>query len=126
MLSGRLLHFITFFMAISMSNLLTNMPTDPDRYTKEIVDILLQNHHAPVERIVSHGQITEAGQWYDQVEDEWVAIISGEAELLFEDGRILRMKTGDHVLIPAHQKHRVTWTPPDRATVWLAVFVPAS
>lgn len=109
-----------------MGNLLTNIPNDLVGKTNEIVDILFENQHARVERIVSHGQVTAADQWYDQVQDEWVAVLSGEAELLFEDGKILRMETGDHVLIPAHQKHRVAWTTPEKPTVWLAVFVSAS
>jgi cupin 2 domain-containing protein len=31
------------------------------------------------------------------------------------------MEPGDHVHIPAHRRHRVEWTDPAQATVWLAV-----
>ena len=47
---------------------------------------------------------------------------SFRAKLLFEDGETVEMTPGDHVLIPAHWKHRVEWTTPDEPTVWLAVF----
>ena len=31
------------------------------------------------------------------------------------------LRPGDYVEIPAHARHRVTWTDPDQATVWLAI-----
>ena len=37
-------------------------------------------------------------------------------------GESVQMATGDHILIPAHRKHRVKWTTPEEPTVWLAVF----
>ena len=39
-----------------------------------------------------------------------------------EDGSVKRLDTGDHVNIPAHTKHRVSWTDPEQETIWLAVF----
>ena len=47
--------------------------------------------------------------------------LTGAAKLAFED-RVVEMKAGDSINIPAHQKHRVEWTSPDEPTVWLAVF----
>jgi len=42
--------------------------------------------------------------------------------LLFEGEAAPRpLVPGDHVLIPAHARHRVTWTDPDEPTVWLAL-----
>ena len=32
-----------------------------------------------------------------------------------------RLSPGDHIFLPAHLRHRVTWTAPDEPTVWLAV-----
>jgi cupin 2 domain-containing protein len=74
-----------------------------------------------IERIVSTGQVTAPGTWLDQAWDEWVVIVSGAATLELEDAPPLAMQPGDHLLIPAGRKHRVVWTDPDRATVWLAV-----
>ncbi|MGH8427200.1 MAG: cupin domain-containing protein [Gammaproteobacteria bacterium] len=76
-----------------------------------------------IERIVSKGQRSEPGFWYDQEQNEWVVLIRGEAELRFEDGnRSVRLTAGMHVNIPAHTRHRVEWTKQDEVTIWLAVF----
>lgn len=73
-------------------------------------------------RIVSTGQTTPNGEWYDQDEAEWVMVVTGSADLLIEgEEGARRMKAGDHVLIPSHVRHRVEWTDPDKPTVWLAL-----
>lgn len=79
-----------------------------------------------VERIVSRGQVTPPGEWYDQAGAEWVMVVEGAAELIFEgpDER-RRLTRGDFVFIPAHRRHRVAWTDPDQPTLWLAVHWPA-
>ncbi|MDD2923900.1 cupin domain-containing protein [Rhodoferax sp.] len=74
-----------------------------------------------IERIVSRGHQSAPDDWYDQAQHEWVLLVQGQARLQFED-HILHLSAGDHVNIPAHCKHRVTWTTPDQDTVWLAVF----
>jgi cupin 2 domain-containing protein len=74
-----------------------------------------------IERIVSRGHSSPAEGWYEQADDEWVMVVQGEAELRFGDGRSLQMRAGDHLHIPAMQKHRVAWTAPDQDTIWLAV-----
>ena len=73
-----------------------------------------------LERIVSTGHVTSAGQWFDQDANEWVAVLRGRAA---SGGRIraLRAGPGDYVLILAHRRHRVEWTDPDEPTVWLAL-----
>jgi cupin 2 domain-containing protein len=102
-----------------MENLFADLPTV---LPEELVTILADNQHVRIERIVSTGHRSPEGFWYDQDEHEWVAVLKGEARLVFEDGEAVPMKPGDHVLIPAHLKHRVEWTTPDEPTVWLAVF----
>ncbi len=75
-----------------------------------------------IERIVSHGHKSPPGFWYDQDCAEWVLLLRGAAILGFEDDpEPIRLEAGDHVLIPAHARHRVEWSDPDRPTVWLAV-----
>ncbi len=103
----------------NMSNLLGDIPT---QLREEIVTVLAESPHVRVERIVSNGHASPADFWYDQAEHEWVAVLRGEAKLLFDNGESLPIKPGDHVLIPAHKKHRVEWTTPNEPTVWLAVF----
>jgi len=75
-----------------------------------------------VERIVSHGQVSPPGFWYDQDEHEYVVILEGSAELEVEGVGLVRLGPGDWVDLPAHLRHRVAWTDPTTATVWLAVF----
>jgi cupin 2 domain-containing protein len=75
-----------------------------------------------IERIVSSGQASPPGFWYDQDQAEWVVLLAGAAGLRFEDEaepRVLR--PGDHLHIAAHRRHRVEWTEAEGLTVWLAV-----
>lgn len=90
----------------------------------EIIEILEQREDVRIERIISTGQSSPEGFWYDQDETEWVTVIAGEGHLRIEgNSELIRMKPGDWVTIPAHQKHRVEWTHPDQPTIWLAVFM---
>ncbi|MEW5831282.1 MAG: cupin domain-containing protein [Campylobacterota bacterium] len=59
------------------------------------------------------------GEWYDQVENEWVMLVCGEAMLEIA-GEVLRLRGGDHLLIPARTPHRVLSTAQD--TYWIGVF----
>ena len=49
--------------------------------SEEFFETLLQRPGVRVERIISTGQATPAGEWYDQAWDEWVLILSGAASL---------------------------------------------
>ena len=90
--------------------------------TDEVLETLLKTSHLRLERIVSTGQATPAGEWYDQNQDEWVILLSGKAGLLFEHETELRvLHPGDYVQIPAHLRHRVEWTDSSQPTVWLAL-----
>ena len=94
----------------------------PAHLPQEVVENLLQTGSFRLERIISTGQATPAGQWYDQDAPEWVILLSGGAGLRFEsEAQVRTLAPGDYVLIPAHCRHRVEWTDPDRATVWLAL-----
>ncbi len=91
----------------------------------ESLDVLLQNNNIRIERIISQGHTSPASGWYDQEDNEWVLIFEGAGTILFEDGREVTMRKGDYLHIPAHAKHKVSWTDPDRQTIWLAVHYPA-
>lgn len=93
----------------------------PENLDDEIIELLVQNEKIKIERIISKGHTSPATGWHDQETDEWVLVLKGAAILAFENGRELNIETGDHVNIPAHTKHRVKWTDPDRETVWLAM-----
>jgi cupin 2 domain-containing protein len=95
----------------------------PATLPEELVETLAEGKHVRIERIVSTGQASPEGFWYDQEESEWVVVLKGEAKLLFEgDAQPIHLRAGDHVSIPAHRRHRVEWTTHSEPTVWLAVF----
>lgn len=103
-----------------MDNLYSPVPSDlPD----ELTQVLLQEGSVRIERIVSEGHASPPDFWYDQDEHEWVAVLTGEARLMFEgEQQPLELQPGDCVHIPAHKRHRVEWTSPGERTIWLAVF----
>ena len=86
-----------------------------------LITTLLEAANIRIERIVSHGQASPEGFWYDQDQHEWVIVLKGAARLRFEDG-IVEMKPGNFINIPAHQKHRVEWTSPGEPTIWMTVY----
>jgi cupin 2 domain-containing protein len=94
----------------------------PENLPTEIFETLLATPHLRLERIISHGQATPAGEWYDQETHEWVVLLRGAACLIF-DGQpeIVVLRPGDYVHLPAHRRHRVAWTDLERPTVWLAL-----
>lgn len=94
----------------------------PQNLPAELIENLLVEDGLRLERIVSAGHVTPAGEWYDQNSDEWVVLLTGAARLLFEaPEEVVTLRPGDHLKIPAHCKHRVEWTDPDATTIWLAL-----
>jgi cupin 2 domain-containing protein len=94
----------------------------PQRLADEEITALLSTPALRIERIVSHGQASPPDFWYDQPQAEWVIVLAGRAELAFEgEAATRRMERGDWLHIPAHRRHRVAWTDPAQATIWLAV-----
>ena len=94
----------------------------PGTVLQEISEIILKTPGFFLERIISAGQATPPGEWYDQETHEWVVLLSGAAALLFEkEDQVMVLHPGDYVLIPAHCRHRVEWTDPGEKTVWLAL-----
>lgn len=78
-----------------MQNLFNDLPTD---LSEELVEVLAENKHIRIERIVSTGHADPEGFWYDQEEHEWVVVLKGEAKLLFkDDDESIHMKPGDHI-----------------------------
>jgi len=98
----------------------------PDKLPEELCTVLAESGHAKIERIVSDGHASPGGFWYDQEQDEWVLLVSGSAilSLEMESGtENVELNPGDHLLIPAHQRHRVESTSQTEKTVWVAVFL---
>lgn len=104
--------------------LLANLLCDlPDARAGEVTDAILAAPGLRIERIVSQGQASPSGFWYDQPQAEWVLLLKGAARLRFADEPQERLLgPGDCLHIAAHRRHRVEWTDSAQPTVWLAVF----
>lgn len=106
-------------MTAQISNLFGAIPS---ALQDELIQVLAESGNVRIERIVSDGHTTEPGEWYDQAWDEWVLLASGSAVVLFENNSVPAvLNPGDHLLIPAHCRHRVEQTDSGGKTVWVAV-----
>jgi cupin 2 domain-containing protein len=93
-----------------------------EKHEGERIEEILAAPGLRVEKIVSKGDASPEGFWFDQEWDEWVLLLRGAARLRFESPEgTEEMMPGDYILIPAHARHRVDCTSPDEETVWLAV-----
>jgi cupin 2 domain-containing protein len=94
----------------------------PAELAEELFTTIHQAHGLRIERIVSQGQASPPGFWYDQDENEWVVVLQGSAAVQFEGKpEPVKLCRGSFLNIPAHTLHRVVWTDPNQQTVWLAV-----
>lgn len=102
---------------------LTNLFDDlPQAAPNEQVIALLSAAKLRIERIVSTGQASPPGFWYDQPQAEWVVVITGSARLqIAGESQSRTLRAGDFIEIGAHVRHRVEWTDPASPTIWLAV-----
>lgn len=109
-------------MTISIpQNIFSNIPVE---LPEELFETLHQQNNIRIERIISKGHYNAEGDWYDQVQDEWIILLQGQAQLEFCDPASLQLlNPGDYLLIPAHVKHRVAWTPDDSEAIWLAIHI---
>lgn len=95
--------------------------------TPEFFETLLERPGLRIERIVSHGQASPPGFWFDQGQAEFVVLLSGQAILRFEDETDPRqLKAGDWLYIAPRRRHRVEWTAESVNTRWLAIHFPES
>jgi cupin 2 domain-containing protein len=95
----------------------------PDASDSEQIETLCRTAGFSVERIVSSGQASPEGFWYDQAWDEWVVMLRGGATLQLQDPEETRyLAPGDWIFLPAHRKHRVESTSREPAAIWLAVY----
>ena len=102
-----------------MNSNLWDVAADP---AAEQVTELISAAGTRIERIVSTGQASPAGFWYQQAWSEWVLVLQGEAELLIEGEEKPRtLMRGDHIVLPAGLRHRVERTSACPPTIWLAV-----
>lgn len=107
-------------MAEPLDNLFVATAVRPE---EEFV-LLAERAGCRIERIVSHGQASPPGFWYDQPQAEWVALLAGTAELEFADGRRRSLVPGAWLLLAPHERHRVASTSIAPPAIWLAVHLP--
>ena len=94
-------------------NLLSNSEPPPEG---ERFETLLAHKHLVIERIVSSATVDQTEQVQDQ--DEWVAILRGEATLDFA-GETVTLHSGDYLFLPAGTPHTVQRV--SAGALWLAV-----
>ncbi len=105
---------------MKIKNIFSDIPKD---LSKEIFEQIIAVDKIKIERIISKGHSAPDNKWYNQKRSEFVIILKGNAELLFEkNNKIIKMKKGDYINILKHVKHRVIKTNPEKETIWLAVF----
>ncbi|MDZ5513426.1 cupin domain-containing protein [Vibrio fluvialis] len=96
--------------------------TIPAELTNEHFTDLLRHRHVRIERILSKGHTSPESGWYDQDEHEWVLVLQGCGTVEFDNGESTTLNVGDYLNIPAHTRHKVSYTSPEQVTLWLAVF----
>ena len=45
--------------------------------SEELFEALLEHEKILIEKVVSSGQVTPPGDWYDQDQDEWLIVLQG-------------------------------------------------
>ena len=108
------------FAQIKKGNIFEPVKRTPEEFM-EVLFSGAASDSVRIERIVSEGHVSPDNFWYEQDEWEWVAVLQGNAELEFKTEKI-SLVSGDWVLIPAHERHRVSFTSSEPPCVWLAVF----
>ena len=84
----------------------------------ESVHALFEYKNVTIERIVSSGNQSPAT--YLQDHDEWVMLVSGQAEMTLA-GQPVTLNAGDTLHLPAAVEHEVRST--SAGAIWLAVRV---
>jgi len=101
-------------------NIFSAIPSD---IPEEVFETIVTSGAVRIERIISHGQATPEGSWYDEDLGEWVILLKGSADILFDgETNPITLLPGDHILIPPHRRHRVTRTDDGEPTIWVAVY----
>jgi len=93
----------------------------PKDLKKEFFKQLLCKNNLKIQKIVSKGHSSPKSGWYNQNDNEWVIVLKGKAVLSFKNAKDVTLKKGDFINIPTNVKHKVSWTKPNKKTIWLAI-----
>ena len=99
-------------------NIFKNIPVKLD---EESFEDILNTDTFNIQRIISKGHTSPKTGWYDQDDNEWVIVLKGGAVLSYGNGDEVHLESGDYINIPAHTKHKVSWSDPNIETIWIAV-----
>ena len=88
----------------------------------EFLETISSSDNVRIERILSRGQTTPDGQYYDQDWTEYVFVLQGHAKLEIE-GIVCELNEGDWRCLLPRVKHRVTQTSIDPPCLWLAIHI---
>ncbi len=88
----------------------------------EFFETISATGNVRIERILSRGQTTPDGQFYDQDWTEYVFVLQGHAKLEIE-GTVCELNAGDWRCLLPRGKHRVTQTSVDPPCLWLAIHI---
>jgi cupin 2 domain-containing protein len=102
---------------MTLFNLFEQLPEDA---LEEEFQQLLRCRNVTVERITSPAN--SKTEWMTQEQDEWIALLQGEAELE-QESETETLARGDTLFIPAGTRHRVADTSVDPCAIWLAVHI---
>jgi len=98
----------------------------PAKYIKnkrsEIFEDIYNNNKLKIGRILSFGQITPQNKWLHDIRNEWVLLLQGKSEIMFESGTRVKMMKGDYILIPCNTKHKVLFTSKRPPCTWLTIY----
>lgn len=94
----------------------------PDEISNELFENIVTSENIRIERIISKGHVSPESGWYDQDENEWVIVLTGQAKIEFDNKAPVHLVSGSYLNIPAHTLHKVSWTDPDTETIWLAIY----
>jgi len=103
---------------MTLSNIFKSIPSN---LGNEVFEHIVKNDNITIERIISKGHQSPPQGWFDQDKSEWVLLIQGSATIAFKGKDDIHLTTGDHLLISAHEKHRVLTTSIEPEAIWLAV-----
>ncbi|MCK5189604.1 MAG: phosphoribosylaminoimidazole carboxylase, partial [Methylococcales bacterium] len=69
----------------------------PIQLPAELFKTLVSKEQIKIERIISKGHSSAINDWYDQIQDEWVILLEGQAKLQFENNLSpIFLKPGDY------------------------------
>ena len=66
----------------------------PSEIPEEIIQEIVKTGNVRIERIISKGQSSPEGHWYDQQDNEWVILLRGRAGIRFFDNVLIELGEG--------------------------------